>query len=211
MACDVPLLKHEETLCTLCLFSLPKTNFHRQNDNPIKRLFWGKAEIDGAASYFHFEKGGHVQHLIHQFKYKGFKEIGIEVGKHYGLELKSAEPFCKADLIIPVPLHKSKQKKRGYNQSEFFATGISKAMNIPTDFTSLIRAKATETQTRKSKYERYENVESIFALKEKHELTGKHIILADDVITTGSTIEACYHALKKETNRISVVTMAYAK
>lgn len=211
MACDRPLLKHEESLCTFCIYSLPKTNFHTQYDNPVSRLFWGKTDIEGAASYFHFEKGGHVQQLIHRFKYKGFKEIGIEVGKHYGTELKNAAPFKNADIIVPVPLHKSKQRKRGYNQSEFFAAGLSHAMQIPTDFTSLFRAKATETQTRKSRFERYENVESIFQLKANHPLSGKHILLVDDVVTTGSTLEACCRALKDEGNKVSVVTMAYAK
>jgi ComF family protein len=211
MACDRPLLKHEESLCTFCIYSLPKTGFHAENDNPVSRLFWGKSEIEGAASYFHFEKGGHVQLLIHKFKYKGFKEIGIEVGKHYGTELKHFAPYNNADLIIPVPLHKSKQRKRGYNQSEFFASGLSQAMKIPTDFISLYRARATETQTRKSRFERFENVKSIFQLNENHSLAGKHILLVDDVVTTGSTLEACCQTLKEAGNKVSVVTMAYAK
>jgi len=211
LACENPLMKHEENLCTLCIFSLPKTNFHTLSDNPVSRLFWGKAEIEGAASYFHFEKGGHVQQLIHRFKYKGFKEIGIEIGKHYGTDLKTVEPFSKADVIIPVPLHKSKLKKRGYNQSEFFATGLSASMNIPTDFTSLYRTKATQTQTKKSRYERFENVEAIFKLKEDHPVSGKHVLLVDDVITTGSTLEACCHAITAAGNKVSLVTMAYAK
>ncbi len=211
MACDSPLLKHEETLCILCIYSLPKTNFHLQHDNPVNRLFWGKAELEGAASYFHFEKGGQVQQLIHRFKYKGFKEIGIEVGKHYGTELKTQEAFNRADIIIPVPLHKSKKKKRGFNQSEFFATGLSQTLNIPTDFNSLYRAIATETQTRKSRYERFENVESIFLLNEGHLLSDKHVLLVDDVVTTGSTLEACSKILIDEGNKVSVATMAYAK
>lgn len=209
LSCERPLLKHEESLCTICIFSLPKTDFHQHTDNPVKRLFWGKAEIDGAASYFHFEKGGHVQHLIHQFKYKGFKEIGTEIGKHYGLELKKAPPFNTADVIIPVPLHKSKLKKRGYNQSELFAAGLSQTMGIPVDATSLYRVKATETQTRKTRYERFTNVETIFMLRES--INGKHVLLVDDVVTTGSTLEACYHILHAAGNKVSVATMAYAK
>ncbi|MGE0636781.1 MAG: ComF family protein [Bacteroidia bacterium] len=211
MACDRPLLKQEESLCTFCIYGLPKTGFHTESDNPVSRLFWGKSEIEGAASYFHFEKGGHVQQLIHKFKYKGFKEIGIEVGKHYGAELKNFTPYNTADIIVPVPLHKSKQRKRGYNQSEFFARGLSQTMNIPTDFSSVYRAKATDTQTRKSRFERFENVESIFQLKENHPLSGKHILLVDDVVTTGSTLEACCETLKAAGNKVSVVTMACAK
>lgn len=211
MACDRPLLKHEENLCTFCIYSLPKTDFHTENDNPVSRLFWGKSNIEGAASYFHFEKGGHVQQLIHKFKYKGFKEIGIEIGKHYGGELKDFAPFSNADIIVSVPLHKRKQRKRGYNQSEFFARGLSQSMNIPVDFTSLYRVKATDTQTRKSRFERFENVESIFRLNENHSLSGKHILLVDDVVTTGSTLQACCETLEAAGNKISVVTMAYAK
>ncbi len=211
IACDRPLLKHEGSLCTFCIYSLPKTNFHTQNDNLVSRLFWGKSEIEGAASYFHFEKGGHVQQLIHKFKYKGLKEIGIEVGMHYGAELKDFAPYANADIIVPVPLHKSKQRKRGYNQSEFFAIGLSQSMKIPTDVTSLYRAKATDTQTRKSRFERFENVESIFQLKGNHLLSAKHILLVDDVVTTGSTLEACCQTLKAAGNKISLVTMAYAK
>ncbi|MCG3167404.1 MAG: hypothetical protein POELPBGB_03195 [Bacteroidia bacterium] len=211
MACDSPLMKQEEYLCMFCIYSLPKTNFHTESDNPVRQLFSGKVEVEAAASYFHFEKGGSVQQLIHRYKYKGFKEIGVEVGKHYGRELKDIAPYNKADLIAAVPLHKSKLKKRGYNQSEFFASGLSQTMNIPTDFSSLYRAKATETQTRKSRYERFENVESIFRLEENHSLRGKHILLVDDVVTTGSTLEACCETLTAAGNKVSVVTMAYAK
>lgn len=211
LACERPLMKHEDYLCTFCLYSLPKTNFHFQKDNPISRLLWGKVEIESAAAYFHFEKAGHVQQLIHRFKYKGFKEIGVEIGIHYGLELKNTAPFSAADVIVPVPLHKSKQRKRGYNQSEFFATGLSKSMGIPTDFLSLYRARSTETQTRKSRYERYENVDSIFQLRENHTLKDKHVLLVDDVITTGSTLEACAHTIRGAGNKVSIVTMAYAK
>lgn len=211
MACEAPLLKHEENLCTFCIFSLPKTNFHTLNDNPVSRLFWAKAEIEAASSYYNFEKGSNVQHLIHRFKYKGFKEIGVEVGKHYGTELKNFVPYNTVDVIVPVPLHRSKQRKRGYNQSEFFATGLSHAMKVPVDFTSLYRAKATDTQTKKSRFARFENVEAIFQLKENHALSGKHILLVDDVVTTGSTLEACCQTLKAAGNKISLTTMAYAK
>lgn len=211
MACDSPLFKHEEYLCLQCIYSLPKTGFHHHADNPVLRLFTGKVAAGGAASFFYFERSGNVQRLIHRFKYKGFKEIGFEIGKHFGSELKNAKPYCSADIIVPVPLHKSKEKKRGYNQSEYFAAGLSQAMNIPVDNISLYRTKATETQTRKSRYERFENVDSIFALKENHPLNHKHILLVDDVVTTGSTLEACSRVLINSENKVSIATMAYAK
>ena len=211
LACESPLYKHEENLCTICLVSLPKTNFHRLEDNPVSRMFWGKAKIEAAASCFHFEKSGPVQHLIHQFKYKGFKEIGVEIGRQYGAELKGIPPYNDVDLIIPVPLHKSKKKKRGYNQSDFFAAGLSQGMGVPYDAALLFRIKDTETQTHKTRYERFTNVEKIFMLKEDHEISGRHVLLVDDVLTTGSTLEACAHVLAAAGNKVSVATMAFAK
>ncbi len=211
LACEQPLYKHEETLCTVCLVSLPRTNFHRFQDNPVSRMLWGKAQIEGAASYFHFEKSGPVQRLIHQFKYKGFKETGIEIGKQYGAELKTQTPFSEVDLIIPVPLHKNKLKKRGYNQSEFFAAGLAQSMGVPYDNNLLFRAVDTETQTHKTRYERFTNVEKIFTLRTDHGISGKHILLVDDVITTGSTLEACAHVLAAAGCKVSVATMAFAK
>jgi ComF family protein len=190
---------------------LPKTNYHLYNDNPIEKLFWGRVTIFSAAAFYNFGKGGKVQQLIHQLKYKGQKEVGITLGKLYGYELKRSEKFKDIDIIIPVPLHPRKKKKRGYNQSEFFAEGLSKTLKASTDFQTLSRAKESSTQTKKSRFSRWENVESIFQLNDWEPLKGKHILLVDDVITTGATLEACAQTLLQIPNvKVSIATIAHA-
>lgn len=210
-SCGNSLFKHEECLCTFCRYHLPKTNFHLQNGNPVEKLFWGRADIVSAAAYYAFGKGGKVQHLIHQLKYNGKKEIGLTVGKLYGLELKQSGKYESIDMIIPVPLHERKKKKRGYNQSEYFAEGLSKSLHVSTDTSTLIRANESETQTKKSRFSRWQNVESIFHIAEPEKLTNKHILLVDDVVTTGSTLEACALTLLKIPDvKVSIATIAFA-
>lgn len=210
-ACGKGLNKAEEHICTSCLFSLPQTNYHLHEDNPVARLFWGRAKVERACAYYHFVKEGKVQELIHQFKYKGQKEVGQTVGKHFAHELNAANWLNHIDVIIPVPLHAEKYKKRGYNQSDYFAKGISEVAQKPVSLESLIRTSVSETQTRKSRYSRWKNVETIFNVPEPEAIRGKHILLVDDVVTTGSTLEACVQKLLgvSET-RVSIATMAYA-
>lgn len=210
-SCGNSLFKHEECLCTFCRYHLPKTNFHLQAGNPVEKLFWGRADLVSATAYYAFGKGGKVQHLIHQLKYNGKKEIGLAVGKLYGHELKQSGKYETVDTIIPVPLHDKKKKKRGYNQSEYFAEGLSKSLNVSTDTTTLIRANESETQTKKSRFSRWQNVESIFHVAEPGKLENKHILLVDDVVTTGSTLEACALTLLKIPNvKVSVAAIAFA-
>ncbi len=190
-ACEDVLLRNENVICTSCLFHLPKTNYHKYADNPVSKTFWGRIPIESAASLYYFTKLGAVQNMIHQFKYKGDKKIGVYLGKMYGLELKKSDLFSKIDVIIPVPLHPKKEKKRGFNQSLIFAQGLSDSMQKPIDSISLIRTYASETQTKKTRFKRWENVKEIFSLQNAEHLAGKNILLVDDVITTGATIEAC--------------------
>jgi ComF family protein len=194
-ACGKSLYKYEKCLCTYCNYHLPKTNFHLDQDNPVSKLFWGKVNIFSAAAFYYYNKGTKVQHLIHQLKYKGHKEIGVYIGTIYGKELKKSVLFETVDVVIPVPLHPKKKIKRGFNQSEVFAAGLAEGMNILMDVKTLQRTYASETQTRKSRFARWENVKEIFALKDPETLENKHILLVDDVITTGSTIEACAQML----------------
>lgn len=210
-ACTNSLYKGEEHICTKCLYELPKTNYHLNPDNPVARLLWGRVDAHKATSYFQFVKGGKVKELIHQFKYKGQKEVGVTVGKHFAHELKETAWLDKIDAIVPVPLHAAKLKKRGYNQSEYFAKGISEVSKIPVINDALVRVTATETQTRRSRYLRWKNVESIFKIKDTQLIKGKSILLVDDVITTGATVEACaQRMLEIEGVKVSVATIAYA-
>lgn len=210
-ACDQLLVKGEKCICTFCRYKLPYTNYHLEPENPLVKYFWGRVKIEAAASIYFFNKGGKVQKLLHRLKYEGKKEIGFFLGETYGYQLKSTQPFSETDLIIPVPLHQHKKVKRGYNQSECFAEGLSNSMGILFDYNILQKNFDTDTQTRKSRYKRWENVSEKFKLTSADKLKGKHILLVDDVITTGSTVEACAQKLLEiQDVRISVATIACA-
>lgn len=209
MACGESLLKHEECICSQCIYYLPKTNFHKEKENEVSKLFWGRVEIQSACAFYYFKKQSKVQNLLHQLKYKGQKQVGVKLGSLYGVELKQDKKFEDINLIIPVPLHPDKEKKRGYNQSEMFAIGLSQTMHAPAESSLLIRNFASETQTKKSKYNRWENVKSIFEVTDIEKLKDKHILLVDDVITTGATIEACaQHLLTVPGTRVSIAAIA---
>lgn len=209
-ACAETLMKNENILCTKCRYELPRTNFHTDQENEVARIFWGRVHIEYATAYFLFQKGGRVQKLMHKLKYRGEKEVGIELGRIIGRELRLT-PFNQIDLIVPVPLHKSKKYKRGYNQSELIAEGIGEAMNKPVNTSTLYRNVANPTQTRKHRYDRWTNVEDIFIIKDTEALRNKHILLIDDIITTGATLEACASALLKAPEaKVSIVAVAKA-
>ncbi len=211
-SCGNSLWRYEHVICTSCEFHLPKTWFHLEHDNPVSRVFWGRARVDSVASYLYFNKGKRVQHLIHHLKYKGRKEIGVYLGSMYGNYLKKTPLFNAVEVVVPVPLHKKKELRRGFNQSEQFGIGLASSMKIRIDTKTLYRAKSSETQTRKGRYKRWENVTDIFAIKNHDQLEGKHVLLVDDVITTGATLEACIHVLSGIRDiHISVATIATSK
>lgn len=193
--CGNSLWKNEEVICHFCEYHLPKTNFHSDLENPVTHLFWGRVSIESGAAFLYFNKGNIVQRLVHQLKYKGRKDIGIWLGAQYGLALRDIAPYNTIEVIIPVPLHMKKYMQRGYNQSEQFAIGLAGTLNIPVEKHLLTRIKATETQTRKSRFKRYQNVREIFTTKDPESWKGKHLLLVDDVITTGATLESCIQAL----------------
>ncbi len=210
VVCGEGLHNHEEDVCTICLFKMPQTGFHKINDNPVAKLFWGRVEIHAASSLYYYQKGGSVQELIHELKYKAQKQVGTCIGKQYGYELKDAELYKNIDLIVPVPLHKSRLRKRGYNQSEYFAKGLSEVMNIPENSEALQRSALSGTQTRKSRFNRWKNVEMAFEVKNPPALKDKHILLVDDVVTTGATLEACAKTLLDSgAGKVSIATIAY--
>lgn len=210
--CEEALYQHEHAICSTCRYYLPVSKFHLYNDNPVEKLFRGRVNVQNAAAFLLFQKGGMAQNLVHQLKYKGRTEVGIIIGKLYGYELKNLEWRQKIDLIIPVPLHNKKLRKRGFNQCEFFAKGLSESMNINYDTTSVKRVYSTETQTKKSRYNRWKNAEGNFIVANPEFLKGKNILLVDDVITTGATLEACAQAiLNIEQTTVSVATMAFTE
>ena len=168
--------------------------------------------MEKTASMEKFPKKSKVQHLIHQLKYKGRLDVGIHLGKLLGAELVKAEGFKDVTKVIPVPLHPDKFRKRGYNQSEQIAIGLAKAMNIEMDAVSFIRTVDTSTQTRKSRFARWENVKEIFKITAPEKLVNSHILLVDDVITTGATLESAAHILLAvEGVRLSVAWIGYAR
>lgn len=191
LGCSNSLFKGEEILCTRCILELPKTGYHEQIENTIKSRLSGRIPLTYAMAFLKFRKTGVVQHLLHQLKYNNHPEVGVRLGKLYGKDLKEAGLDKKFDLIIPVPLHKSRKRRRGYNQSEKFAEGLSQLLQIPCDENIVERKIKTTTQTRKTKIERWENVKDVFLVKQSNKIMGKRILLVDDVITTGATLEAC--------------------
>jgi ComF family protein len=204
-------MRNESLICTECYVVIPRTNYHNIVDNPVAQLFWGRCLIEKAAAFSYYTKGSRIRNLIHNLKYRGVKEIGYELGRIYGLSLKTSGFTDDIDLIIPVPLHPGKKRIRGFNQSETISKGIGDAACLPVDIKSLCRARVSETQTKRSRYERWTNVEGIFQVVDPHLIIGKHVLLVDDVITTGSTIESCTNELVKiEGVKVSVVALAYA-
>jgi len=211
VVCGDKLVEQEQLICLHCLHHIPRTNFHLNVDNPVAQLFYGRVPIEFATSFFYFCKGSKYQTLLHNLKYKGMKELGDEIGKHFGIDLAQSSHFSSVDLICPVPLHPQKEKKRGYNQSWWIASGIARQMQKELLDDNLKRVVATETQTRKTRYERWTNVEGIFDLTNPEAFAGKHILLVDDVVTTGSTLEACAQAIHSKTDaRVSIATLAKA-
>lgn len=209
--CGNHLMRNENLICTECYVVIPRTGYHNESENPVAQLFWGRCRIEKAAAFSYYNKGSRVRRLIHNLKYKGIKEIGVELGRIYGLTLKSSGFTDDIDLLIPVPLHPSKKRIRGFNQSELISEGIAETTGIQVDISSLVRSEISETQTKRSRYERWTNVEGIFCVSDAESLKGKHILLVDDVITTGSTIESCTNELiKVEGVKVSVVALAYA-
>jgi len=211
VTCGDKLIEQERWICLHCLHHIPRTNFHLTTENPVAQLFYGRVRIEFATSFFYFTKGSKYQSLVHNLKYKGMKELGAEIGKHFAIDLLQSIDFSSVDLIIPVPLHPKKEKKRGYNQSWWIAIGMAAQMKKQVSVGNLIRVIATETQTRKTRFERWKNVEGIFEIRYPEDFCGKHILLVDDVVTTGSTIEACAQAILSKTDaRVSIATLATA-
>jgi len=212
-SCKQALVHQEKQICTECIYHLPKTDFHLDPDNLAARQLMGRVPIFSASSFLYYSYGSSVQEIVHHLKYKQGYATAQVMGELYGSELKESATFCDYDLIIPVPLHKRRLRSRGYNQSAYFAQGLSNSLKIPSHLGNLIRKTYNESQVQSgSRYERYENTRNIFDVTSPQLLEGKHILLVDDVLTTGATLEACSAALLHIPNvKVSVATIAFTK
>ena len=209
--CGSDLLSTDHLLCLKCIHQLPHTNFANLHTNPIEKYFWGRIPLTAAYSQFYFSKEFLIQHLIHELKYRSNTNIGFYLGGVMGKTLLSCNRFKDIDALVPLPLYAEKERKRGYNQAPVICNGMSSVMNIPVLNGAVIHQHATETQTRKHRTERWENVKSSFKVVRENELNGKHLLLVDDVVTTGATLEACGNVMLETTNaRLSIATLAYA-
>lgn len=208
--CGSDVVQDGQLICLHCLSQLPSTNFFDQPGNPVEETFYGRLPVRNAASAFFFTKESLIQHLIFQLKYRGNKDIGIYLGKMLGRLLLKSERFNDLDALIPLPLNPRREKKRGYNQATQICRGIAEVFDRPVIENVVIRKIYTETQTHKGRISRWENMDGVFAFKEPWQLQGKHLLLVDDIVTTGATIEACgAEILKIPSTTLSVATLAY--
>ncbi|MDR1881554.1 MAG: ComF family protein [Prevotella sp.] len=211
VVCNQRLSEGEEYICTDCLLSIPKTNYHLQPDNRLEQFFAGRIPFRHIAAFAYFVKGGSIQNIIHELKYKHNPGIGRFIGELCGENIVDSDFISGLDLLAPVPLHPKRQKQRGYNQSLEICKGISRVTGIPIDSETVVRKVNNKSQTRNSRFDRWKNVEDIFALTNERSFQGKHILLVDDVITTGSTLESCAkEILKCEGCKISIYAVGTA-
>ncbi len=210
-ACGNLLMRNEETVCLTCRYLLPKTAYEKNVDNPLAQMFYGQIDFHAVTAEFFFSKTGKIQHLLHQLKYEGNKDVGFFLGQQLGDSIKDAALFQGLDYIMPIPLHPKKEHLRGYNQSYVIAQGVEEKTAIPIMKDCLYRKVFTSTQTKKSREERWNNVKDIFDVKNRERLEGKHILLIDDVLTTGATLLAAGKTLSQIPDiTVSVATAACA-
>jgi len=204
-------MSDELHLCLNCESHLPETNFHLNSKNPVAKTFWGRIPVEAATALYYYSKGSKVQNLIHQIKYKGNQQLGVFIGQKLGNVLMNSSTFKDIDIIVPVPLHPKKLKKRGFNQSSCIAKGISDISNKPVLEGAVIRTTYTNTQTLKNRISRWQNVKDVFAVTNTNILSGKNILVIDDVITTGSTLEALINKMHQKVEaKFYVSSLAYA-
>jgi ComF family protein len=193
--CRNMLVENERHLCLHCLSDLPETGYYLNKDNPGRRLFAGFPQVNDVAAFMFFEQGGKARQLVHALKYHGNKSLAEFLGRIAAIQLKDAGFYAPLDAVVPIPLHPKKEKKRGYNQSELIARGISSVLGCGVDTAGIERIVDTESQTRKSVYDRHLNVDKIFRPTNAVDLRGKHLLLVDDVMTTGATMSAAIETL----------------
>jgi ComF family protein len=209
--CGLPLQRSENHICIYCLLKLPKTGFELRKDNPVEKVFKGRIPVQQAHSFMYFRKKGLAQRLMHELKYNGNRDLGKHLGALFAEEIFTDLKICMPDLVTTVPLHAQKMIKRGFNQSDEIAKGFSEILGIPFVPLILRKSKNTDTQTRKKRFERWENTEGSFELADSQMIEGKHVAILDDVITTGATLEACgQQLLRAPDTRISIFSLCFA-
>jgi ComF family protein len=209
--CSSNNIARDEAICFKCIAHFPITGFANQPGNPIEKIFWGRIPVSAACCQFYFTRSSTVQHALHALKYKNNKEAGIVMGRLLGYSLKQSSRFSNIDAIVPLPLYPKKEKSRGYNQAKIIAEGIQEALNIPVITDAVVRIKYTDSQTNKNRIDRWKNVGDVFSLQKPELLKGKKILLTDDVITTGASLEACGEAIcEAEIEALYIATLAFA-
>jgi ComF family protein len=210
-ACNSNHVAKDQSICLSCEYKITPTVYHRMPDNIVAERFYGRVKIERATTAFSFVKGGLLQELIHKLKYDNRPEIGIELGKIYGNILRESGTWNNIDYVIPVPLHPKKKHQRGYNQAEMWGQGLAESLGIELRNDLLIRTDYTESQTKKSRTERFANVENVFSITDQTLLNNKKILLVDDVLTTGATLEACSNTLLNTSElSVNIVCIALA-
>src|SRR5688572_419046 len=208
--CGSDILNKESMLCMRCIDAMPETNFELHAGNPVEKKFWGRLQLEQATAQYYFTRESLIQHLMHQFKYKGNREVGIQLGKMMGESLKNSNRF-PIDALVPLPLFPAKEKRRGYNQANVLCEGMAESLQAPVLKDVIIRSQHTDTQTQKGRIERWQNMEGKFVLAKPGAIKSKNVLLVDDVVTTGATLEACgIELLKGENVRLSIATLCYA-
>ena len=208
--CGTDVLLDDDLLCAKCLHQLPETGFFHAANNPVEKIFYGRVNIQMAAAAYYFTKDSLLQHLLIQLKYRNNKNAGFFLGKQTGIQLLNAERFTNIDALIPLPLNPKKEQQRGYNQAAVICEGIADIIKKPILQNAVHRIQFTETQTKQDRIHRWQNMENVFSVKNEADLVGKHILLVDDVVTTGATLEACAAAILTIPDiTISIATVAY--
>ena len=214
LICGRPLLENEGSVCVACRYNIPLTGFSKRKDNPVKLIFENIMPVESATAMFWFVGGTEWQRIIHKFKYSGRWFFAQKMGEWLGEELRDSGNFDDVDLIIPIPLHFRRRLVRGYNQSEQLALGVGRKLGVRCDFGSVRRCRYNDSQTSKMEAERWENVDSIFEVRSAKKLRGRHILLIDDVLTTGATISSCATTIIRACEgdvRISVASLAVSR
>lgn len=209
--CGSDALEQEHALCLYCLNALPLTRFHLHPDNPVEKAFWGRLPICSATAQYYFTRGSLIQRLMHRLKYRGDQALGLYLGQLMGLQLAQSDRFRQADALLPLPLAPARERKRGYNQAALLCQGIAEVLQKPVLTDAIARTAFTESQTKKNRVERWQNIEGRFRLTDEKGLEGRHLLLVDDVITTGATLEACgRELLRAGGTQLSIATLCFS-